>query len=223
MGKVIDHNSYFYRQRWNSHGPGVKWNGAFYYSKEIVKNIIPQVKTDRAWLTVNTYNPDEIPDGCIVFIHNNKNPQNYNWLSGKKGLVLVCGIRGTMEKVAHLGSPIYLPLSVDISYVEKFKREKDREAAFVGRHSKQTIYLPGGIDYIQDMPRKQLLAEMARYKKVYAVGRCAIEAKILGCDVLPYDNRFPDPSIWKILDNSEAAKILQERLDEIDGKDNSAK
>ena len=68
------------------------------------------------------------------------------------------------------------------------------------------------------MPRELLLDELAKYKKAYAVGRCALEAKALGCEILPYDDRFPDPSIWKVLDNKEAAKILQEKLDEIDNK-----
>ena len=58
---------------------------------------------------------------------------------------------------------------------------------------------------------------MAEYEAIYAVGRCALEGLALGCNILPYDNRFPDPSVWKLLDNLEAAKILQEKLDEIDG------
>ena len=61
---------------------------------------------------------------------------------------------------------------------------------------------------------------MARYKRVYAVGRCAIEAKILGCEVLPYDERFPNPDVWTVLDSKMAAKILQSQLDIIDGGKN---
>ena len=38
-----------------------------------------------------------------------------------------------------------------------------------------------------------------------------------GCEIMPYDKRFPDPSIWRVLDNRDAAKILQQKLDEIDG------
>jgi hypothetical protein len=30
------------------------------------------------------------------------------------------------------------------------------------------------------------------------------------------DVRFRDPSVWKVVDNLEAAKMLQEMLDEID-------
>jgi hypothetical protein len=72
---------------------------------------------------------------------------------------------------------------------------------------------------LSGMPRALLLAEMAKYEKVYAVGRTAIEAKILGCEILPYDDRFPDPEIWQILDSSKAAEILQKKLDKIDKKE----
>ena len=60
------------------------------------------------------------------------------------------------------------------------------------------------------------LPAMAEYKEVYAVGRTAIEAKALGCRVKAYDPRFPDPDRWKVLDNKDAAKILQEQIDQID-------
>lgn len=43
-----------------------------------------------------------------------------------------------------------------------------------------------------------------------------IEAKILDCEVLPYDPRFPDPSIWKVLDSMDAVKMLQGLIDKID-------
>ena len=64
----------------------------------------------------------------------------------------------------------------------------------------------------------ELLKMMAKFRKVYAVGRTAIEAKVLGCEVLPYDPRFPRPERWKILDNKDAAGILQMQIDQIDGR-----
>ena len=60
---------------------------------------------------------------------------------------------------------------------------------------------------------------MARYRNVYAIDRVAIEAKVLGCSVLPYDRRFPDPNFWEVIDSRDAAKMLQGILDDIDGKD----
>ena len=62
-----------------------------------------------------------------------------------------------------------------------------------------------------------MLDTIAKYKNVYAVGRTAIEAKILGAKILPYDPRFPNPDIWEIVDTFDAIKMLQKELDHIDG------
>lgn len=191
-----------------------RYNGAYYYSREICGIMIPLIQTDRSWVTVNTR---RAVDHAIVFIHNNKHPQNYEWLKDYKDLVLVCGIPETCEKVAHLGKAIYLPLSVNLAEVEAYKTGKTKEAAFVGRPTKRLgASFPERVDYLEGMPRRKLLAEMAKYKRVYAVGRSAIEAKILGCEVMPYDERFPDPDRWQILDTRDAAMILQNKLDSID-------
>ena len=215
---IICHNHPAYRRKWEQAGKN-KHNGAFYYSKEIVKNIIPNVKTDRSWITVNV--PGVGCDHAIVFIHNNLHPENYDWLrdAGYKDLVLVCGIPETVEKVAHLGRAVYLPLSIDVEAVKAFKApEKTKDVAFVGRPAKRkNVDLPEGIDYLENLPRQKMLAELAKYKEVYAVGRCAIEAKALSCKIKPSDPRFPKVSRWKVVDNRDAAKMLQEMLDEIDG------
>lgn len=215
MSLVINHDHPKYRNKFKRLGKD-RYNGAFYYSKEICKNIIPKVKTDRNWVTVNA--PGVGCDHAVMFVHNNMNPQSYEWLSKYNDLVLVCGVPETCEKVAHLGRAVYLPLSVDVSYVERFKKsKKTKDAAFVGRRGKATWgILPDGIDYLCGIKRQDMLPIMAQYKKVYAVGRTAIEAKILGCEVLPYDTRFPDPDVWKIVDNKDAAKMLQAMLDDID-------
>lgn len=191
-----------------------RYNGAYYYSREICGIMIPRVKTDRSWVTVNTR---RAVDHAIVFIHNNKHPENYEWLNVYRDLVLVCGIPETCEKVAHLGKAIYLPLSVNVAEVEAYRAEKTKEAAFVGRPAKRLgVSFPERVDHLEGMPRRKLLAEMAKYKRVYAVGRSAIEAKILGCEVMPYDERFPDPDRWQILDTRDAARILQNQLNLID-------
>lgn len=214
---IIDHDNKRYRSRW-ARANANRFNGAFYYSKEIVKNIIPRVITDRNWITVNTYgNPG--CDHSIVFIHNNLHPENYSWLSKYRDVVLVCGVPETCEKVAHLGKAIYLPLSVDVRMVKRYLCDKDKEAAYAGRSVKfRGLSLPEDCEIIGDLPRTKLLPEIARYKRVYAVGRTAIEAKILGCEICAYDPRFPDPSIWEVLDNKDAAKMLQKELDKIDNR-----
>lgn len=212
---VIDHNDRMYRLRWSFMGDN-RWNGAFYYSKEIVKNIIPNVSTDRNWVTVNERGRGT--DHSIVFVHNNLHPEHYEWLKKYDDVILVCGVPETVGKVEHIHPAIYLPLSIDVDYVKKFEREKDRDTAFFGRPGKSTGYDFGDADAVCGMRRDKMLAEMARYRKGYCVGRCALEFKALGGEVLPYDPRYPDPGIWQVLDNREAAKILQDKLDEIDGR-----
>lgn len=212
---IIDHTNMSYKVKWNEAGAN-RYNGAYYYSKEIVSNIIPYVVTKRHWVTINI--PGVGSGNSIIFIHNNLHPENYDWLSRYSNMVLVCGVPETCDKVAHLGTPIYLPLSIDVAEVEKYKAPKTKDTAFVGRRSKVTNELPNGIDILSEMPRNELLKAMAAYENIFAVGRCALEAKALGCNILPYDPRFPDPDFWKVLDNREAAHILQAKLDEIDGE-----
>lgn len=217
---IIDHNHPEYRRKWDKAGAN-RYNGAFYYSKEIVKNIIPNVETDRNWITVNL--PGYGAEHSILFVHNNLRPENYDWIKtyGFKDIVLVCGMKETVEKVAHLGKAIYLPLNIDVEYVEQFKvEEKTKDVAFVGRPAKRNniegIELPEGIDILEGMKRQDMLPKMAKYKSVYAVGRCALEAKVLGCRIRKYDPRYPKTSIWKVVDNREAAEMLQKMLNEID-------
>lgn len=210
---IIDHDHLAYRMKWQNSKH--RYNGAFYYSKEIVKNIIPNVETDRNWITIRAEGVG--CDHAIVFVHNNLHPERYDYLKAYEDLVLVCGVPETCEKVAHLGTAIYLPLSIDVEYVEQFKRPKTREVAFVGRKSKTKLgKLPQNIDYLCGIKRQSLLPEMAKYEQVYGVGRVALEAKVLECEVLPYDERFPDPGVWQVLDNKDAAVMLQQKLDEID-------
>ena len=213
---TITHNHPLYRLRWNAAGRN-KYNGAFYYSREIVDNIIPNVQTDRNWITVNIEGVG--CDHSIVFIHNNKHPEHYEWLKRYDDNILVCGVPETLDKVKHIGRAIYLQLSIDVDYVKQFRTDKTKDAAYVGRSSKKRgTDLPGGIDYLEGMQRDDLLRAMAEYKTVYAVGRCAIEAKALGCRLKAYDPRYPDVRIWKVIDNKQAAKMLQKELDRIDGE-----
>lgn len=195
-----------------------RWNGAYYYSKEITENIIPNVKTDRNWILVNV--EGQGCDHAIVFIHNNLHPEKYDWLKQYKDLILVCGVPETVEKVQHLGKAIYLPLSIDTEYVGQFRTDKKKKgAAYVGRKAKAKDYtLPDGIEIVSGLPREELLKRLAGFETVYAVGRIALEAQCLNPDVIiaPCDPRFPDPSIWKVLDNKDAAKLLQKELDRID-------
>ena len=224
---IIDHTHPEY-VRWKNMVTVGRQNGAYHYSREIVRNIIPNVETDRNWMTINLPETGirylDVPkpgtwNHSIVFIHNNLHPDHYLWLKRFEDLILVCGIPETCEKVAHLGTPIYLPLSVDVAEVSQYKCEKTMDVAFVGRKPKRKgITFPENTDFIENLPRNKLLKKMARYRYVFAVGRTAIEARVLDCNLLAYDPRFPDVNRWQVLDNKDAAKILQEKLWEIDGR-----
>lgn len=212
---IISHEHPDYQFRWK-HSAENRWNGAFYYSREIVDNIIPKVTTERNWVTINI--PERGCSNSIVFIHNNQNPELYKHLLRYTNMVLVCGIPETVPKMEWLGKSIYLPLSIDIEDVRQYRTRKTKGTAFVGRPNKREHYrFPRGTDFLEGMPRPLLLERLAEYRRAFAVGRCALECLALDVEVLPYDERFPDPSRWQLLDNSEAAEILQKKLDIIDG------
>ena len=201
---------------------GNQYNGAYYYSKEIVKNIIPNVKTDRNWITIRLSDMKEHPDHSIIFIHNNRNPNYYEYLKDYKDCILVCSLPTTAENLSFFGKTIYLPLSVDVKAVEKYRvKHKTKDIAYAGRASKLEYFnnrVPKNTPTLCNIPQGKLLKEMAKYKTIYASGRTAIQAKILGCEVLPHETNFPDSRFWKVIDNKDAAKMLQEMIDEIDGK-----
>lgn len=208
MVKVFSHESPEYPK-------DVKENGALLYSKEIVKYFIPNIKTTRNWVTIR-----KVPfcyDHSIVFIHNNLHPDFYDYLKNYKDLVLVCGVPETCEKVKHLGKTIYLPLSIPVDEIKQYRTTKTKRTCYAGRKGKiaeSNVYR--SIPRVEDLEREEFLRELAKYCRVYAVGRTALEAKVLGCKVLPYDPRFPDPEVWKVVDTKDAIKMLQAQLDEID-------
>lgn len=211
---IIDTNHPAYQMKYRAMWHG-RYNGAYYYSKEIGKYIIPNIKTTRNWVTINI--PPFAANHSIVWIHNNKFPSRYEWLRQYHDLVLVCGVESTCENVKHLGKTIHLPLPIDVEYVKSFRCEKDKDTCYAGRGRKMAPYNLDG-DPICDVPREEMLSRMAHYKKCYAVGRTAIEARILGCEILPYDERFPDPSIWQPFTYEQAVSLLQKKLDEIDSE-----
>ena len=215
---IISHENPEYIAKWNAMHPEGRNNGAYYYSIEIVKNIIPRIKTDYNWTTINI---GRSMDHSIVFIHYNFNPlENYSYLEKYNDLILVCGLESTAKEMRKkYDKVIYLPLSVDVAEVSSHKRKAHwKDYAFCGRYSKVEPYrdrLADGTKIICGKDRSEMLDEMSKYKYIYGVGRVALEAKILGCTVLPYDDRFPDPNIWQVLDNKDAAMMLQRKLDNI--------
>lgn len=219
---IISHESPIYQAQRAKLGPSFH-NGAYYYSCDIVKNIIPNVKTDRNWVTIMVNK--ECLDHSIYFLHNNLYTYKYNFIKNYDDVIVVAGTPETAHRCRNLGKAcIYLPLSIDVDYVKQFRvKRKTKDTCYAGRAFK--IYselVPKDADRVSNLNHDELLKQMAKYKKVYAVGRTAIEAKVLGCEVLPYDPRFPNPEVWQILDNKEAAKILQEELDKYDKRSKKA-
>lgn len=201
-----------------------KYNGAYFYAKEIEQNIIPRVKTDRPWDLLGKRSTGSF-DNAIVFLHNNAEHEKIygGWL-GKyyKNQIFVVNQPSTERYVKSLGLPcIYLPVSCDLDYVRKFRTKKTKEVCHVGnrwgwRRADIEKYVPPDVEFAPwDMKRDDLLRFMAPYKKVYAVARCAVEAKALGCEVLKCQTDM-DPEDFPMLDNKEAAKILQKELDKYD-------
>ena len=86
---IISHEHCRYQRRRENAGAN-KYNGAYYYSREIVKNIIPRVETDRNWITINI--PGEGCNHAIFFVHNNLQPEKYDWIKqyGFQDIVMVC-------------------------------------------------------------------------------------------------------------------------------------
>ena len=133
---MISHKSPDYMKLRNKLG-SAKNNGCWYYSIEIVDNIIPNVKTERDWNTVGR-ELEGMHDGMILFLHDNATPWHYNWLKNYNDLVLVCSSKYTADSVKYWGHTIVLPMSVDTEYVKKFRvKEKTKEIAFVGRPAKR--------------------------------------------------------------------------------------
>ena len=227
MPRIIDAtdpNYIAYCKVFHPNGKGAH-NGAYYYSQEIVKNIIPNVKTWRPWDTLGmkfmrTY------DHAIVFIHHNINHDKvYSWLRRYSDLVLVCSTPLTYEwaRTVRGSHAVFLPLSVDVDYVKQFRTDKTKDTCYMGnRWSFKKPYedkLPPNVDFPPpNISREELLKWIAPYRKVYAIGRCAIEARVLGAEILPFYDPFPEPNYWKVVSNQEAAKLLQMELDRIDGR-----
>lgn len=205
---------------------GGKHNGAYYYAKEVEENIIPLVKTDRNWDLLGMKFTQHYPRS-IVFIHHCLDwDRVYPWLAKLNDPILVVSTKPTLEWAKSKGyKAIFLPLSIDVDYVSQFKTEKTKKACYAGnrwafKKEQEDNHLPKDLDFPPaDLEREDLLKFIAPYKECYAIGRCALEAMVLGCKIKPFlMDRYPDPKYWKVLDNRDAAKILQEELDKIDGK-----
>ena len=195
-------------------------NGAYWYSKELLENIVPKIKTDRDWVLINVKN--QCTDRAIVFIHDNANPEFYEWLRNYKKLILVCSqikTLNTMIKMFPKFHCIYIPLSIDTEFVKQFKvKRKTKDTGYFGRIQKcpKNLLEDESVDKLHGGKHEDLLKEVAKYKNIYAIGRCALEAKCLGCKVRGHEGEWNNVE-FELRDNSEVIPELQRLLNEIDG------
>lgn len=195
-------------------------NGAYWYSKELLERVIPKIKTDRDWVLINAEH--NCTDHAIVFIHNNAHPERYEWLAPFKDLVLVCSAVKTLNTMIEMfpkAHSIFIPLSIDVDYIKQFKaKKKTKNICYYGRLEKcpQEILADETIDKLGDGDRDKLLKQVAKYKTVYAIGRCSLEAQALGCDVKSHSGEYEGVK-FELLDNEDIIPELQRLLNEIDG------
>ena len=194
-------------------------NGAYWYSKELLDYIVPYIKTERDWVLINVKN--QCRDKAIVFIHECRNFDYYTWLKPYKDLILVCShpivVNNLIKKFPKFHI-IYLPLSIDVEYVKQFRvKRKSKKEAYFGRIDKcpKEILENDKIDKIYGSNREELLKQVAKYKTIYANGRCAIEAKTLGCNII---NPYHEIREVNIIDNKQVIAELQRLINEIDKK-----
>lgn len=209
--------------RWMSRGLEGSHNGAHYYAKEIEDLILPNIQSNAFVVTAGgSIQPRKVPDGCVFVCHHNVMPVEVYGEFFDRGILWVCSKPSTVDKLRAAGEKVvYIPLSIDTQYVEKFKAEKTRDIAFVGNFwnfKKNYIdSLPLNVHHVGGLPREDLLREMAKYKTVIAEGRCNMEAQVLGCEVeLPDYNR---PSIdvipREVLDSRDAIPLWRAVLSQI--------
>lgn len=193
------------------------YNGAYWYSKELVENILPKIKSDRSAITINMDSYCE--DNAVVFIHNNDNPKRYEWLQKYKNLILICSKYETLATIIEImpkAHVVYLPLSIDTTYVKQFKaKRKTKNKCYIGRPSTAPENLPKDVKVLGIMERDKMLAEAAKYKIAYATGRCLLEAKCLGLKTV---NTSKYTGSEELLDNKKVIPMLQKLLNEIDMK-----
>lgn len=205
--------------RWMSRGLSGSHNGAHYYAKEIEELILPHIDADVFVVTTGgTVQPKKVPDGCVFVCHHNIMPvETYKGFLGR-GILWVCSKQSTVEKLEKAGEKaVYIPLSIDTQYVEKFKTEKTRDIAFVGNFwgfkENYLEALPNHIHQVGGLPRQRLLEEMAKYRRVIAEGRCNMEAQVLGCEVeLPQYERDFDAIPREVLDSRDAIPLWRKTL-----------
>lgn len=218
---IADHTHPAYVKKWENLTTG-KYNGAYYYSQDIVRLIIPNVQTDRPWNTIGIKECGG-EKRMIVFAHNYLHPEQYLWVKWYRDAIIVSSDSEAEKVLSRYARVIHLPLSVDTEEIAKHRvKKKTQDACYYGNpwgFKKQEIneLVPPEVHRFGEMPREKAWDIIAQYKNCYAIGLCALEAQQLGCKLKMSRYRYPDPEkAFPILDCRDAAKMLQAELDKID-------
>ena len=219
MSKVyIHYNDINYVRKWENL-PSGKFNGAYYYSRDIEEHLAPYLTTKRPINVIGTVCCGGV-DHMVVFIHNYLNSKAYGWLSRYNDVIVVSSDYNVEDEILKNHKVIHLPLSVNVEEIAKHKvKKKTEDACYMGNQwvfKKQELaeLVPPDVHRFGEMDREKLWDIVAKYKYAYAIGLCAIEARVLGCRLKMSRYRYPDPEgKFKVFDLREAAVCLQEAID----------
>lgn len=206
-------------KKWRNSLKSGQFNGAYFYAKEIEDIILPKLEGDFFINTVavQLYEPKQIPDGAIVVAHDNYHTvERYSPYFGKN-ITWICSKYDAYFKLMGRGErAVLVPMSVDTEYVRKVagKPRKTLDTGFFGnawdfKESEMTKLYTQGVELISNLTREEALKRMAKFKTMYAEGRCAIEATVLGCDVklIEYPD-FPAEPV-QVLDSRDVIDLWQ--------------
>lgn len=213
-----DHPTYRFSRLRKHHG---LYNGAYFYAKEIEDIILPKINHSRVTIVTAgsvIFSSHQIPDRAIIVCHHNINPVGTYGRYLNRGMLWITSKKSTMKKLKDANEKaVYIPLSIDTKYVKKFRQKKTKDIAFVGnkwgfkRHYLNN--LPDNIDQLYNLPREELLTEMAKYKTIIAEGRCNIEAQVLGCKVkLPSYGSGIDVVKREVVDSREVIDLWKKAI-----------
>lgn len=213
-----DHPTYRFGRLRKHHG---LYNGAYFYAKEIEDIILPKINHSRVTIVTAgsvIFSSHQIPDRAIIVCHHNINTVGTYGRYLNRGMLWITSKKSTMKKLKDANEKaVYIPLSIDTKYVKKFRQKKTKDIAFVGnkwgfkRHYLNN--LPDNIDQLYNLPREELLTEMAKYKTIIAEGRCNIEAQVLGCKVkLPDYGNGIDVVKREVVDSREVIDLWKKAI-----------
>jgi hypothetical protein len=218
---IQDHNTNEYKIAQARLKSG-KFNGAYFYSKEIVDCFIPKIKTSYNWQTINH---QTAPEHCIVFVHSNNALYRYDYLLTYRDIILVCSTHNSVKELKKKGHKkvVYVPLSIDTEYLSQFKNEYKNGTIAAGNlwaftpQTKQ-FFIHNGIKHYHDVEREDLLRLISKSETVYAIGRTAMEAIYLGANVIQPDKEYPVEKYTTYFTQKKAISILKRHIKKFEKK-----